>query len=148
MGERRRYDSRFERRERAKSWKREDFTSSTVKVVAIKAVKLGSKIYSDSAKSYRILSILGYIHKYVNHSKGEYARGEVHENRSENLFSLLKPYLLTFRGVSKDLLPGYVGFFQFLRNFKDLNCFGKGEKILEAGLDPRIASAAKKGAYA
>jgi len=52
---------------------------------------------------------------------------------------------LTFWGVSKDLLPGYVGFFQFLRNFKDLNCFGKGEKILEAGLDPRIASAAKKG---
>jgi len=44
--------------------------------------------------------------------------------------------------------PGYVGFFRFLGNFKDLNCFGKGEKILEAGLDPRIASAAKKGAYA
>jgi hypothetical protein len=28
------------------------------------------------------------------------------------LFSLLKPYLRVFRGVSKTNLPGYVGFFQ------------------------------------
>ena len=43
---------------------------------------------------------------------------EVHENRAECLFSLLKPYLRVFRGVSKFNLPGYVGFFQFLRNFR------------------------------
>src|SRR5438093_13740317 len=48
----------------------------------------------------------------------EYARGEVHENRAECLFSLLKPYLRVFRGLSKYNLPGYVGFFQFLRNFR------------------------------
>ncbi len=53
----------------------------------------------------------------------EYARGEVHENRAECLFSLLKPYLRVFRGVSKRNLPGYVGFFQFLRNFRHQNAF-------------------------
>ena len=37
----------------------------------------------------------------------------LHENRAECLFSLLKPYLRVFRGVSKYNLPGYVGFFQF-----------------------------------
>jgi hypothetical protein len=39
----------------------------------------------------------------------------MHENRAECLFSLLKPYLRVFRGLSKTNLPGYVGFFQFLR---------------------------------
>ena len=52
-----------------------------------------------------------------DHTKKEYARGDVHENRAECLFSLLKPYLRVFRGISKTNLPGYVGFFQFLRNF-------------------------------
>ena len=40
------------------------------------------------------------MHDYVNHTK-EYARGEVHENRAECLFSLLKPYLRLFRASAK-----------------------------------------------
>ena len=47
------------------------------------------------------------MHEYVNHTQKEYARGEVHENRAECLFSLLKPYLRVFRGLSKFNLPGY-----------------------------------------
>jgi hypothetical protein len=54
------------------------------------------------------------MHEFVNHTQKEYARGDVHENRAECLFSLLKPYLRVFRGLSKTNLPGYVGFFQFL----------------------------------
>src|SRR5438874_11132553 len=70
----------------------------------------------------------------------EYARGEVHENRAECLFSLLKPYLRVFRGISKCNLPGYVGFFQFLRNVRHQNAFEQAELILQAALDPAIAS--------
>src|SRR5213594_3775925 len=70
----------------------------------------------------------------------EYARGEVHENRAECLFSLLKPYLRVFRGLSKTNLPGYVGFFQFLRNFHQLTAFEQAEMILYAALDPAVAS--------
>src|SRR5262249_54634898 len=47
----------------------------------------------------------------------------VHENRAECLFSLLKPYLRVFRGISKANLPGYLGFLQFLRNFRQLTAF-------------------------
>src|SRR5262249_26260917 len=83
----------------------------------------------------------------VNHTKKEYARGEVHENRAECLFSLLKPYLRVFRGLSKCNLPGYVGFFQFLRNFRQLNAFEQAELILQAALDPAIARRAKKGEF-
>ena len=51
----------------------------------------------------------------------------MHENRAECLFSLLKPYLRVFRGLSKTNLPGYVGFFQFLRNFRQLTAFEQAE---------------------
>src|SRR5256884_4946706 len=122
-----------------------DFTVKTVQKAADLAVHAGSRLYTDSASSYR--AVKGYLHEYVNHTKKEYARGEVHENRAECLFSLLKPYLRVFRGLSKLNLPGYVGFFQFLRNFRQRNAFEQAELILQAALDPAIASKARKGDF-
>jgi len=87
------------------------------------------------------------VHEFVNHTQKEYARGDVHENRAECLFSLLKPYLRVFRGISKTNLPGYVGFFQFLRNFHQLTAFEQAEMILYAALDPAIASRARQGDF-
>jgi hypothetical protein len=116
-----------------------------VQTAADLAMKRGSRLLTDSASSYRALR--GYRHEYVNHTKKEYARGDVHENRAECLFSLLKPYLRVFRGISKMNLPGYLGFFQFLRNFHQLTAFEQAELILYAALDPAIASRAKKGDF-
>src|SRR5713101_9110299 len=120
-------------------------TVKTVQKAADLAMQAGSRLYTDSASSYRALK--GYAHDFVNHTKKEYARGEVHENRAECLFSLLKPYLRVFRGISKTTLPGYVGFFQFLRNFSQLTACEQAELILYAALDPSIASKAKKGEF-
>ena len=74
-----------------------DFTVKTVQKAADLAVQTGSRLYTDSASSYQALK--GYVHEHVNHTEKEYARGEVHENRAECLFSLLKPYLRVFRGI-------------------------------------------------
>jgi len=87
------------------------------------------------------------VHAFVNHTQKEYARGDVHENRAECLFSLLKPYLRVFRGLSKTNLPGYVGFFQFLRNFRQQNAFEQAELILRAALDPTIAPKTRRGEF-
>jgi transposase-like protein len=122
-----------------------DFTVKTVQKAADLAVQAGSTLYTDSASSYRALR--GYAHDFVNHTKKEYARGEVHENRAECLLSLLKPYSRVFRGISNTNLPGYVGFFQFLRNFHQLTAFEQAEMILYAALDPAIASKARKGDF-
>jgi hypothetical protein len=108
-------------------------------------VHAGSRLYTDSASSSRVVQ--GYVHAFVNHTKKEYARGDVHEKRAECLFSLLKPYLRVFRGVSKTNLPGYVGFFQFLRNFRQYTAFEQAELILQAALDPAMARRAKKGEF-
>jgi hypothetical protein len=51
------------------------------------------------------------------------------------------------RGISKFNLPGYVGFFQFLRNFRPLHAFEQAELTLQAALDPAIARRAKKGEF-
>ena len=120
-------------------------TVKTVQKAADLAVHAGSRLYTDSASSYRALK--GYVHDFVNHTQKEYARGEVHENRAECLFSLLKPYLRVFRGISKTNLPGYVGFFQFLRNFHQLTAFEQAEMILYAALDPAVAGKARKGDF-
>jgi transposase len=122
-----------------------DFTVKTVQKAADLAVHAGSRLYTDSASSYR--AVKGYVHEFVNHTQKEYARGDVHENRAECLFSLLKPYLRVFRGLSKANLPGYVGFFQFLRNFRQLTAFEQAEMILYAALDPTVAGRARKGDF-
>jgi transposase-like protein len=122
-----------------------DFTVKTVQKAAKLAVQAGSRLYTDSASSYRALK--GDVHEFVNHTQKEYARGDVHENRAECLFSLLKPYLWVFRGISKLNLPGYVSFFQFLRNVRHRNAFEQAELILYAALDPAIASRARRGEF-
>ena len=122
-----------------------DCTVKTVQKAADLAVQAGSRLSTDSASSYR--AVTGYVHDFVNHTKKEYVRGEVHENRAECLFSLLKPYLRVFRGMSKTNLPGSLGFFQFLRNFRQLTACEQAELILHAALDPSVASRAKKGEF-
>ena len=122
-----------------------DCTVKTGQKAADLAVQAGSRLYTDAASSYRALQ--GYSHAYVHHTKKEYTRGEVHENRAECLFSLLKPYLRVFRGLSKYNLPGYVGFFQFLRNFRHQNACEQAEIILQAALDPAVASRARRGEF-
>src|SRR5262245_46890098 len=122
-----------------------DFTVKMVQKAADLAVQAGSRLYTDSANSYR--AVKGYVHEFVNHTKKEYARGEVHENRAECLFSLLKPYLRVFRGISKTNLPGYVRFFQFLRNFRQRSAFEQAELILHVALDSAIATSARRGEF-
>jgi hypothetical protein len=59
----------------------------------------------------------------------------------------LRPYLRVFRGLSKCNLPGYVGFFQFLRNVRQRNACEQAELILQAALDPTIARKARRGEF-
>jgi len=53
----------------------------------------------------------------------------VHENRRVSVL-LAQAYLRVFRGLSQTNLPGYLGFFQFLRNVRQQNAFEQAELIL------------------
>jgi hypothetical protein len=104
-----------------------DCTLQTVQKAADVAVQVGSRLSTDSASSYR--AVKGSMHAFVHHTQKEYARGDVHENRAECLFSLLQPYVRVFRGLSQYHLPGYVSFLQFLRNFRHQNAGEQAEMI-------------------
>ena len=60
-------------------------------------IERGSRVYTDDYEIYEFLRQVGYRHHCVNHSAGEYARGQVHCNTAEAIWSLLRPYLRTFR---------------------------------------------------
>jgi transposase-like protein len=55
-----------------------DFTVKTVQQAANIAVQAGSRLYTDSASSYRALK--GYVHAYVNHTQKEYLRFQYKES--------------------------------------------------------------------
>ncbi len=76
------------------------------------------KIFTDDFTAYRFLNNTWIQHFSVNHSAGEYARGEVHNNTMEGYWSVYRPWMNTYRGVSKKYLPEYTAFFQFVENNK------------------------------
>jgi len=104
----------------------EDYVSSskveseaTLKIIG-RRIQKGSTIYTDSFKSYMGLSELGYRHEYVNHSEGEWVRGECHINNCENRASLLRPWLAVHRGICKDNLTLYLAAFKAYRRFRKI----------------------------
>ena len=98
---------------------------ATIDPIIKKFVKKGSTVYTDEYPIYNHLSQNGYTHKTVCHGAGEYARDEdgdgffeVHVNTAEGSWSLLRSWLRPHRGVSQEVLPLYLGFFQFVYNMR------------------------------
>jgi transposase-like protein len=85
-------------------------------VVAILSNML--KIFTDDFTAYMFLRKTWVQYESVNHSAGEYARGEVHNNTMEGYWSVYRPWMNTYRGVSKKYLPEYTLFFEFVENNK------------------------------
>lgn len=77
----------------------------------------GSKVYTDEHSAYNDVKALGHWHQSVNHSRKEYARGDVHTNTIESYWSRLK---LSIRGthihVSPKHLQKYASEFEYRFN--------------------------------
>ncbi len=92
---------------------------ATVVGVFTQHVAPGSQVYSDGARCYLVLPAVGYPLEQVNHTVGEYARGEVYENSAEGEIMLLWRFLSHHRGVSLMNLSSYLALHQFERNHRD-----------------------------
>lgn len=87
-------------------------------------VEKGSKAYTDDFPMYDELE--GYEHHKLNRYSGkEYARGDVHINTAEGVFSLLRSWLRMYRGVRKDRLWRFLKLFEFRFKFRALNPFDR-----------------------
>jgi len=85
----------------------------------------GSVVNTDEWGAYNALPKCGRERKAVNHSGREWARDddrdgvrEVHTNRIEGLWTGLRNFLRTFRGVSKEYLGQYAAVFEWRNRVK------------------------------
>lgn len=78
-------------------------------------VKAGTIMHTDQHKAYRGLHrMTGAAHLHVNHTAGEYARGDVHSNTAESWNALLKRGIVgSFHHVSPEHLARYCDEFVF-----------------------------------
>jgi len=60
-------------------------------------VKSGSKVCSDTYRSYTGLAAAGYVHRTVEHKIKEYVRGKNHINGLEGFWGYLKRKLASIR---------------------------------------------------
>ncbi len=98
-----------------------DATEETVKKLAETCIEPGTTIYTDEYLSYKILDRIGYRHKYVNHSKREYAHGDVHINTCESDFSVLRVFMRIRRVVAKYDMPLYTNLFKIHSELYKMN---------------------------
>src|SRR5882757_11099286 len=74
-------------------------------------------VYTDEGATSKSLGRLYEKHDSVNHSAGEYVRGDVHTNTIEGYFSILKRGIIgTYHHVSPKHLKRYLAEFDFRYN--------------------------------
>jgi transposase len=102
-----------------------DVKQQTIKPIIIKTIAPGTMVMTDEYDIYHRLTEWNYGHQTVCHGQGEYARDEdgdgfceVHVNTIEGFWSLLRSWLRPHRGISQELLPIYLGFFEFVHNVR------------------------------
>lgn len=80
-------------------------------------VEQGSTIQTDESPIYSGLEALSFKHETVNHSEGEYVRGNVSTNNVESVFAVLKRGIIgVYHHVSEKHLDRYVDEFAFRLN--------------------------------
>lgn len=99
----------------ARSFHVEDATAKTLRDTAVQVASRKSYLMTDEAKHYVKLGREFAGHGTVNHSAGEYARGNFwHVNTAENYFSIFKRGVIgTFHHISEQHLNRYLAEFDF-----------------------------------
>lgn len=89
--------------------------AKTLKAAIRESVDQSARIMTDEWSSYRgIGTEFAGGHETVNHSAGEYARGDAHVNSAEGYFALLKRGLMgVYHHVGTQYLDQYLGEFDF-----------------------------------
>ena len=98
-----------------------DVEAKTLLPLIVRRVKEGSVICSDTWKSYTGIAAKGYVHRLVEHNKGEYSdRQGNHINGLEGFWGYLKRKLAAKGGIRKDRLPLYLTEYVWRYNHREL----------------------------
>ncbi len=103
--------------------------SHTLKAVLNSQVARSAHLMTDESRLYTMTGRGYYKHSTVNHSKDEYARGEVTTNTVESSFAILKRGIVgTFHSVSEKHLQRYCNEFDFRWNTRSSQGFSDTDR--------------------
>lgn len=108
-----------------------DVEAKTLMPLIRRRVQKGSVICSDTWKSYTGIAAKGYVHRLVEHGKGEYSDKQGnHINGLEGFWGYLKRRLAAKGGIRKERLPLYLAEYVWRYNHRDLTTKQQVDKIL------------------
>ena len=112
-----RCSSRLENQALNRPRERGNITAKTLSPILKAHVAKSARLMTDEAGAYKKPGRHFASHETVNHSKEEYARGDVSSNTAESSFAILKRGLVgTFHSVSEQHLQRYANEFDFRWN--------------------------------
>lgn len=116
-------------------------SAATLRPILKAQVDSDSLLVTDDAGQYRHMS-RDFKHEVVNHSAGEYVRGEAHTNTIEGYFSVLKRGVTgTYHHVSQQHLKRYLAEFDFRYNERaslDVDDVERADKLLRGVVGKRL----------
>ena len=117
-----------------------DVTGLNLKGAIRELVHPSARILTDERRGYHgIGREFDGGHETVNHSRKEYARGDVNTNTVEAFFALLKRGVVgTFHNVSKQHLHRYVTEFEFRWNTRTLDDGGRIARLIQSAEGKRL----------
>jgi len=114
-----------------------NFSEPQIEGIIERKVQAGSTVMTDEFSSYKGLIYKGYIHRFVEHNKEQYGRGNVHINGMENFWSWAKEQMFKFHGIFRKNLFYYLKEMQWKFNNRSLTIQEKAlyvAKIFPCGL--------------
>jgi transposase-like protein len=125
--------SLVERNGEKRSFHVANVTAKTLRPILNAHISGDARLMTDQASVYTKLGHHFASHESVNHTAGEYARGDVTTNTVESSFAILKRGLYgTFHSVSEKHLPRYLGEFDFRWNTRQSLGFNDTDRMTEA----------------
>ncbi len=102
-----------------RSFKVETVTRETLKPILEQNIARDANLMTDSALVYRKIGSSFASHERVNHTAGEYVRGDAHTNTVEGFFSVFKRGMVgTYQHCGSQHLHRYLAEFDFRYNHR------------------------------
>ncbi len=110
----------------------DDVEAATLLPLIRKQVRKGSTVCSDTFRSYTGIATQGYVHRMVEHGKGEYSdRKGTHINGLEGFWGYLKRQLAAKGGIRRERLGLYLAEYVWRYNNRKLDVDEQIKKLLK-----------------
>ena len=105
-------------------------------------VRVGAKAFTDDSLLYNDLNWIGYDHKKVVHTTGEYVKGEAHTQGIESFWSMLKrAYVGVFHYMSPKHLQRYADEFAARASMREMDTEAIMAELHLGGVGKRLTYA-------